>query len=208
MDIIEWPKESQIRVRDISNLKNDPIYKYIKSLCYKTGVISSIVYLLALSVIRPVLQRQYKQRLEFILSVLLRSRRTLTTLMTRIKDKNVAQLEFNKNKSKVDRMVQTDSTSYNVWNSYDIRYKQRLEDNDGRSSVNNKLKQIDYLVNQHAIILRHLDSTEWYTFQLKLLTDQVESSEEKAIKEVSSKSENVTQSIREIKGWFVNGRIP
>ena len=128
--------------------------------------------------------------------------------MTRIKDKNVAQLEFNKNKSKVDRMVQTDSTSYNVWNSYDIRYKQRLEDNDGRSSVNNKFKQIDYLVNQHAIILRHLDSTEWYTFQLKLLTDQVESSEEKAIKEVSSKSENVTQSIREIKGWFVNGRIP
>lgn len=207
MDIITWPEESQIKPRNISDLKNDPIYKYIKSLCYKTGVISSILYLLTLGAIRPALQRHYEQRQEFILAVLLRLRRTLTILMSRIKNKNVAQFKFNKEKTKVDRMIQTDLPFYDVWMSHDRMYGQRTEEDDEKSFINHKLRRINYCMNQHAIIMRHLDTTEWFTFQLKLLTDQVEASREKTIKEVCSKSENVTQSIREIKGWFVNGRI-
>ena len=208
MDKIKWPQKSQIRSRDISKFKDDPIYKYIKSLCNKTGIISSILYLLTLVVVRPALQRQYEQRQEFALSVLLRLRRTLVTLTARVKDKNVALLEFNKNKTTVDRSIQTDLTPSNTWNQYDMEYEEQRDEDDETSSISNKLKQINYYVNQHEIVMRHLDSTDLCTFQLKLLTNQVESSEERVTTEIRSKSENVTQSIREIKGWFVNGRIP
>ena len=108
----------------------------------------------------------------------------------------------------MDRSIQSDLTQNNTWNQYDMEYGEQRNEKDETFSTSNKSKQINYYVNEQAIVMMLLNSTDLCTFQLKLLTNQVELSEERVTAEVRSKRENVTQSIREINDWFVNGRIP
>lgn len=138
----------------------------------------------------------------------MRLRRTLVTLIACGKDKTVALLEYNLNKTTVDRSIQSDLTQNNTWNQYDMEDGEQRNEKDETFSTSNKSKQINYYVNEQAIVMMLLNSTDLCTFQLKLLANQVELSEERVTAEVRSKRENVTQSIREINGWFVNGRIP
>lgn len=205
MNII-WPDESRIQPRKKSTIQDEPIVKYIKTLCYNTGITSSILYFIVLAIVRPALKKQCEQRQELALAVFLRIRKALVKLVARIKTKNVSQLEFNKTETTVDRYVQTEDTPRTMSEEDKEEEESQYYDINDWTMVNIKLKQINYILNQHVIILRHLDSMEYFNFQTKLLNEQVEGYDNKG-SDLHEKSEEVKDSIREMKGWFVNGRI-
>lgn len=206
MSGVNWPMESQIIVNPRSRVDNEPIFKFIKSLCYKTGMATSILYFITLAIVQPCLQKQYNQRQELLFAIKLRLRKCLSTLLTRIKKKNSSQLEFNKTETTVDRFIQTDETPQTMSEETKEEEEEQYYDSNDLSMVNTKLKQINYILNQHVIIVRHLDAMEYFNFQVKLLTDQIDSYDSKST-ELHTKSDEVKESIREMKGWFVNGRI-
>ncbi|CAL9733082.1 peroxisomal membrane protein Pex17p [Monosporozyma unispora] len=206
MDNIEWPQESQIRGRVKYRVKDEPIVKFIQKLCYNTGIASSILYFITLALVQPSLQRLYRQRQELALVTLLRLRKSLVSLVARIKTQNISQLEFNKTATTVSRYVQTDESPHTMMDEDREEEEREYYDSNDWTMVNTKLKQINYILNQRVIIVRHLDSMEYFNFQVKLLIDQIDSYDDKST-ELHEKAENIRDSIREMKGWFVNGRI-
>lgn len=206
MENIRWPHESQIRPRAPSGIKDEPIVKFIQKLCYNTGIASSILYFITLALVQPSLQRLFKQRQELALVTLLRLRKSLVSLVARIRKQNVSQLEFNKTATTVSRFVQTDEPPQTMLDENREEEGQDYYSSNNWSILNTKLKQINYILNQRVIILRHLDSMEYFNFQVKLLTDHIDGYKDMS-GEYHDKAENIKDSIREMKGWFVNGRI-
>lgn len=206
MESIKWPEDSEIRPRAISGIKDDPIVKSIQKLCYNTGIASSILYFITLALVQPSLQKLFRQRQELALVTLLRLRKSLVSLVARIKKRNVSQLEFNKTATTVSRFVQTDDTPQTMMDENREEENQEYYSSNDWTMLNTKLKQINYILNKRVIVLRHLDSMEYFNFQVKLLIDHIESYKDMSTN-FHGKAENIRDSIREMKGWFVNGRI-
>ncbi|EGA57145.1 Pex17p [Saccharomyces cerevisiae FostersB] len=145
--------------------------------------------------VEPTLQKQYQQRNDFSLFVLLRLRRIIAQLQKRLVMTPVSSLGFNEQNNFVERSTQTsDDNIIREDNSHWAEMIYQLQ---------NMKQELQYFNRSSG---QPSESIDDFVFQIKMVTDQVELTDRS--RAFSNKSRNIIQGIREIKGWFVNGQVP
>lgn len=194
MDCISWPDPSKI----ISNKKPSTMIQ-LESLFYNAGYIVTAVYLIVLVVLKPLLEKSYDQRIELSAGTLLQLRILVNSLLRRVKSP-IVSIVFDNTRDKVsnyiDRYTQTDNLFENVDDGT----------NCGLGLINKRLNDLKRSLDMFNFSNQsspHLDS---FTFQTKLIIDQINGYN--LHEKVHKTSNEINQSIREIKGWFINGKIP
>ncbi|CCK70766.1 Pex17p KNAG_0F00970 [Huiozyma naganishii CBS 8797] len=201
-----WPDASRIVKTSASR---DPLVGLITKLCYNAGMVSSVLYLLLIAIIQPCISRQIDQRRELNVTALLRLRRAVSYLCSKLKTTNVSVFGFNDNGATVERCTQTSSTSDSEQNLGGDMFEASLSEavkKDYWNLANMKLKHISFDVSQYnARMGERSPPREQLQFEIKSVKNQVSLCDES--KEIKKKTDRITDNIREIKGWFVNGKI-
>lgn len=188
---IDWPSDVDIKRAERTN----PTVKAIKSLLYNGGSIYAFLYFFVAMFVEPMLQKQYQQRNDFSLFVILRLRRIIAQLQKRLVMTPVSSLGYNEQNNSMERSTQTsDDNVIQEDNSHWAEITYQLQ------SVKQELQYFNRSSGQRT------ESMDDFVFQIKMATDQVELTDRSQI--FSNKSRDVIQEIREIKGWFVNGQVP
>ncbi|CAI4049576.1 Pex17p SKDI_14G1150 [Saccharomyces kudriavzevii IFO 1802] len=188
---IDWPSDENIKRVERIN----PTVKAIKTLLYNGGSIYAFFYFVVAMFVEPMLRKQYLQRHDFSLSILLRLRRTIAQLQKRLVTTPVSSLGYNEQSKFVERSTQTSDDNITQGNS-------------GRwPGINDQLhsvkRELQYF---NRTSVQPLECIDDFIFQIKMVTDQVELTDKS--QKIINKSRDVIQGIREIKGWFVNGVVP
>ncbi|QHS75710.1 Pex17p [Saccharomyces paradoxus] len=188
---IDWPSDVDIKRAERTN----PTVKAIKSLLYNGGSIYAFLYFFVAMFVEPMLQKQYQQRNDFSLFVILRLRRIIAQLQKRLVMTPVSSLGYNEQNNSVERSTQTsDDNVIQKDNSHWAEITYQLQ------SVKQELQYFNRSLDQPT------ESMDDFVFQIKMATDQVELTDR--TQTFSNKSRDVIQEIREIKGWFVNCQVP
>ena len=188
---IDWP--SNIGIKKVEG--TNPTVNAIKGLLYNGGSIYAFLYFVSAMFVEPTLQKQYQQRNDFSLFVLLRLRRIIAQLQKRLVMTPVSSLGFNEQNNFVERSTQTsDDNIIREDNSHWAEMIYQLQ---------NMKQELQYFNRSSS---QPSESIDDFVFQIKMVTDQVELTDRS--RAFSNKSRNIIQGIREIKGWFVNGQVP
>ncbi|CAI4737995.1 BDM_1a_G0045470.mRNA.1.CDS.1 [Saccharomyces cerevisiae] len=188
---IDWP--SNIGIKKVEG--TNPTVNAIKGLLYDGGSIYALLYFVIAMFVEPTLQKQYQQRNDFSLFVLLRLRRIIAQLQKRLVMTPVSSLGFNEQNNFVERSTQTsDDNIIREDNSHWAEMIYQLQ---------NMKQELQYFNRSSG---QPSESIDDFVFQIKMVTDQVELTDRS--RAFSNKSRNIIQGIREIKGWFVNGQVP
>ncbi|QLQ79404.1 hypothetical protein HG537_0C00510 [Torulaspora globosa] len=192
LELIKWPDERNIR----NYVRQNPTASIIQSLFTNAGIIGSIIYIVIKQVIVPSLDSHYLQRVDLSAATLLQLRRTVALLQAKLKYTTVSSLGFNESDGRVERSTQTLNESYGMPQERESRWKR----------FNDKLKEADnqlQLFNSNSSSSKNMDS---FHLQVKLLVDEIK------LDETSEKTreccERIVRSVREAKGWLINGRSP
>lgn len=195
---INWPQPEQIS----SISRNSKTLKTIKSIFYNSGLVMSLLYLLLEFVIRPILDVQYEQRNSLTAAALLKLRRIVANLQKWITTTPVAVIGFNETANTIERCTQT---------SEDSIISKYLPESTWES-INDKLEDINiHLEIFNGVCDRPSQSRDNLIFQSQLIVDQLSSADSEGSTDREQAQEisyKITENIRDIKGWFVNGRIP
>lgn len=191
---LEWPTRE-----NIIDYKKPTTLIQIEKLFYYSSLSISIFYGILHLFISPAIQSAYEQRLEFHYVTLIRLRRLVNTLKRTIKTTSLTAIGENERLMKssivyIDRCVQTNEEFTSSG------------DEKGWSQINSRLKTISRHLEDYNEEMNNTVILESMTFQTKLLADVFHDSTS-AIKTQESSSSTI-QSIREMKGWFVHGKIP
>lgn len=189
-----WPAE-----KDIMPYKKPSTVKEIELLFYHTGVTVSAIYVFIHLVLSRVLSKNYDQRLELSHDVLMRIRRLVNSLMSRVKSTSVTavgdnQRSIQETKVYVDRCQQTGEQLESV------------DENAGWTRINLRLNTLTDVLRIYHTDMRNISDFESLSFKTKLFTDQLKDSSWRNKKQEGYS--NIIQSVREMKGWFIHGRIP
>ncbi|QLL32529.1 hypothetical protein HG536_0D00510 [Torulaspora globosa] len=192
LELIKWPEE-----RNINNyVAKNPTASIIQGLFTNAGIIGSIIYIMIRQVIVPCLDSHYLQRVSLSASTLLQLRRAVTLLQGKLKYTPVSALGFNESDGRVERSTQTLNESCDRAQERESRWKR----------FNDKLKEADnqlQLFNSNSSSSKNMDS---FHLQVKLLVDGIKLDESR--EKTRECCERIIRSIREAKGWLVNGRSP
>lgn len=196
-----WPKQSMIVRRKVRS----PTVSFIQSLFNNIGISSSVAYFVLITVIQPILNTQFLQRTELSASVLLNVRRLAVSLQRRIKTTPLSILGFNEKGGYVERATQTDNNDDN--NVFGVSDEYDSNECNPLLNTRDRLKEINDDLDTFNELQKNRSSTnlDQLNLEIKLATDQIMLSDES--NEVANKMQDVTASIREIKGWFVSGKI-
>lgn len=201
---MNWPDESRIiraRPKQLTLVK-------IQNLFYNTGLIVCVMYVFVAMIIQPSLQAAYNQRIEFSVSALLKARKLVTFLEKRIKTTPITVLGFNEvvnletNKRYLERSTQTDEPA----EVYKNCEKSSEGNEKGWSRIAERLKTVNEALqdfNNQNDRAEYLDS---FSFQVKLVHDQLSNIDGRS--KINAVMKEFTQTTREMKGWFINRRIP
>ncbi|CCC71037.1 hypothetical protein NCAS_0G01500 [Naumovozyma castellii] len=191
---LNWPKNATIRKRKI----RDPTFTAVQSILYNGGLLAALLYSIATLLIQPILADQYEQRHEFALAALLKVRKLISTLQSRLRTTPVSILGANETQTTIERCTQT---SLDTDNDFADENDTPLE------SISQRIYNLKWKLSQfNANDSRTSNAIEGFNFQTKLVKDQIDNlnTPTKAI----DGSKNIVASLREMKGWFVNGKIP
>lgn len=189
---IRWPEDRNIR----KHIPRNSTASTIQSLFTNTGVIVSLVYIMIKQIIVPTLDAQYLQRIDLSATTLLQLRRAVMLLQGKLQYTPVSALGFNESEGKVERSTQTFNDGNELPTGREIRWKR----------LNDKLKEADnqlQLFNCNANTTKNMDS---FHLQVKLLVDGIKLDDSSA--KTHECCDRIVHSVREAKGWLVNGRSP
>lgn len=189
---IEWPEERNIK----NYVARSATASTIQSLFTNVGIIGSIIYILIKQVIVPSLDSHYLQRVNLSAATLLQLRRTVTLLQGKLKYTPVSSLGFNESDGRVERSTQTLNESYGMPQERESRWKR----------FNDKLKEADnqlQLFNSNSSSSKNMDS---FHLQVKLLVDEIKL--DQSPEQIRECCERIVRSVREAKGWLINGGTP
>ncbi|KAG0669755.1 hypothetical protein C6P45_003389 [Maudiozyma exigua] len=197
-ELIEWPAESRI----IKGRVRNPTLAFIKDLFNNIGVTSSIMYAILVMVIKPILRKQFLQRCDLSATTLITIRKLVVYLQRKISGTPIEILGFNERGNYIDHTTQTKEIENNgndksssenkdsVWVGISDRLREVNDDLDTFNSVN---------------MNRSKKNSENFMLNTKLLVQDIEYASN--ADDFSEQSEDLIKSIREIKGWFVSGKI-
>lgn len=189
MDTIEWPDESRIVTRSTKNAT----LGYIQSLFHNTGLIASLIYLALKLVLVPCLEQQYSQRADVSASTLLRLRKLVSQLQNCIRTTPVAVIGYNESHNSAERCTQTSEDELEPLESSWSIINKRLTDS---------TTHLQQFVKSNSQEPRNLNA---FNVEARLLSDKFKL--ESGIEPQTELSRKMINSIREVKGWFVSGRI-
>lgn len=188
-DTIEWPEESRIVTKNTRNSTLD----YIQNLFYNTGLIASLVYLALKLVLVPCLEQQYSQRTDISASTLLSLRQLVSRLQNCIRTTPVAVIGFNESNSSAERCTQTSEDELEPLKSSWSAINKRLKDS---------TMHLQQFVKSNSQESGNLNA---FNMEARLLSDRFKL--ESGAEPQTELSRKMVNSIREVKGWFVSGRI-
>lgn len=198
MESIHWPDESKI----LPYKQKPRVLHQIEKLFYNAGVTVSLLYLALKLVIQPILEQHFDQRIQLSSECLLHLRRFVSLLTKKIKATPISAIGFNEHKIQgtsvcyVERCTQTEEPLGSDASKKTTRW----------GCVNEKLKSAKQgLVEFNELNDRsdHLDS---FSFQTKLVNDLIAQSNTQS--GLANTTRDITKNTREMKGWFLNGKIP
>ncbi|CDO94085.1 unnamed protein product [Kluyveromyces dobzhanskii CBS 2104] len=173
--------------------------KAIETLFYHTGLTVSAVYVFTHLILTKVLSQTYAQRLSLSHDSLMRLRRLVNSLRNRIKSTSVTALGENhrviqETKVYVDRCQQTDERIDTSGSS------------SGWARINVRLGSLTDIVRDYNCEIQSFEDLGPISLKAKLFIDQLKDSTWQINKQ--EKYSELVRSIREMKGWFIHGRIP
>lgn len=186
---IDWPNESEIITKNTRNATLD----YIRNLFHNTGLIASLAYLALKIVLLPCLEQQYSQRTNISASTLLSLRRLVSRLQNCVRSTPVAVIGYNEGNNSVERCTQTPEDKVEPLESSWTVISERLK---------NSTTYLQQFVNSNSQELGNLNAC---SIEARLLSDRFKLESNMRLK--ADLSREMINSIREVKGWFVSGRI-
>ncbi|CCD25685.1 Pex17p NDAI_0F03670 [Naumovozyma dairenensis CBS 421] len=194
MTTMTWPDDKKI----IPYNPRDKTLSTIKALFYNVGFTTAFIYSVVSLVLEPLLRVQFEQRHQLSLYTLLRIRRVVNSAQKKLRTTPVSTLEFNKQDKSAERCIQTDDLF-----EKEVTFEAQTHWPDIESKINGAVWKLNH-INQSI----HSSSNDIasFSFQVKLLTDQMQLTD--TSEKVIHKAKKVAVSIRQIKGWYVQGKIP
>ncbi|EDO17991.1 hypothetical protein Kpol_1054p38 [Vanderwaltozyma polyspora DSM 70294] len=191
VDIKNWPNPVQV----VRTTRPNPTIEAIRSIFYNSGFTVSVIYLLLEFIFKPSLERQYEQRVDLNGICLLQVRHLVVSLQKRLKTTPVSIIGFNETEATIEKSTQTGEDK-RIIRDYDDPWEGI---NDNLEQCSFKLDLFNNDCGRPSIIVEN------FTDQTKVLTDQLNDYNQTNNK--PKISHDITQGIREMKGWFVNGVI-
>lgn len=192
-EAIEWPKEVNIR----RARPTDVTAIFVRKLFYNAGLLSSVLYILLKALIEPSIDTHYLQRKALSAATLLELRKTVSSLQSRLVCTPVSAIGYNEKDQVIERSTQTSEDFGDLSLPWRVRWK-RL--NDKLQDANMHLERYNKTYDASP------GNLEAFNFQMKLLVDELQFNDNS--KKASDTCDKIVRSVREVKGWFVNGRIP
>lgn len=197
-ELIEWPNESQI----VKGRVRNPTLIFIKNLFNNVGMISSIIYAVLVLVIKPILAKQFLQRCDLSATTLINIRKLVVYLQRKITSTPIEILGFNERGNYIDHTTQTKETE-----EYD-RTPDTLDNNNSvLLNIRDRLRELNDDLDTFNSVNMNRSKVNLENFQLntKLVVQDIENASN--TEQFSEETDNLIKSIREIKGWFVSGKI-
>lgn len=193
IEAIEWPKEINIR----RARPTDATAIFIRKLFYNAGLLSSVVYILLKALLEPSIEAHYLQRKALSAATLLELRKTVSSLQSRLICTPVSAIGYNEKDQVIERSTQTSEDLGDLSIPWRVRWKR----------LNDKLQDVSmHLERYNKTCEAHPGNLEAFNFQMKLLVDELQFNDHP--RKSSDTCDKIVKSVREVKGWFVNGRIP
>ncbi|AET40830.1 Pex17p Ecym_6459 [Eremothecium cymbalariae DBVPG len=207
MNQIPWPQQSKIVLR-----KPPTTVDQLTSLFHNTGFLVSFLYLISSLIVRPLLQKSHKQRLELSYGTLLKLRKLVNRLSQKLKTVPMAVIGFNertttigdKNIKYVDRCSQTSDDEFER-SIYNECYEEPSSTN--WSQITSRLDQMaSKLIAFNYENAESLDNVDSFALETKLLIDGLSNNLD--VEHWNKKYEEISENIHELKGWFIRGVVP
>ncbi|SCU93255.1 LAFA_0F15434g1_1 [Lachancea sp. 'fantastica'] len=199
---ITWPKDDQIAKRP-SKYRS---LLFIQNLFYNAGIATSICYIFIAMVLQPLLQRQTAQRSELSATCLLKIRKTVTFLESRmLKSSASAQgynerTQINSSATVVDRCTQTEECQ---------EYVSGNQKPSGWTKIIARLNYARDLLNISAEDQPEGSSQNRYLplrFQIQSFNSSLAGIDGREKDDSEAMTKGSIRAIRDMKGWIINGR--
>lgn len=197
-ELIEWPDESKIVKGQVKN----PTLVFIRNLFNNIGVTSSIMYAILVMVIKPILTKQFLQRCDLSATTLINIRKLVVYLQRKIASTPIEILGFNERDNYIDHTTQTKETE-----GYEIAADIVEHKDSVLLDIRDHLRELNDDLDTFNSINMNRSKTNLENFQLstQLVAQDIENASN--TDQISGQTNELVKSIREIKGWFVSGKI-
>lgn len=189
---IRWPQDDHI----IRMPQRRATATAIQNLFSNTGIIVSILFILVKQVIQPSLESHFSQRVGLSASTLLQVRRLVATLKGMLVYTPISSIGFDGTNGEVERSTQTSEDDHKLLEGRENRW----------GKFNDKLKEAnEHLQRYNTAAISSSKNMDSFQFQMKLVVDEIQLNED--ADKASERCRKIVDSVRELKGWFVNGRF-
>lgn len=189
LEAIDWPDETKI----VSLSRKSATVNYIQNLFYNTGLVTSVIYLALKLILVPALAEQCCQRVDLSGVVILRLRKLVSKLQNSLRTARVSALAYNECATTVERCTQTSEDTLDETESHWMAINKRI----GDAGLH-----IRQFTASNASPPQQMDA---FNAEARLLADRLK--DEIDADSSSGVSKNVVDSVREVKGWIVSGRV-
>ncbi|SMN19777.1 similar to Saccharomyces cerevisiae YNL214W PEX17 Peroxisomal membrane peroxin and subunit of the docking complex that facilitates the import of peroxisomal matrix proteins [Maudiozyma saulgeensis] len=192
-DKVQWPDQTKI----IKGRLRNPTIMYIQNLFNNVGVVTSILYAILVMAIKPILVKQFLQRCELNGEALINLRKLVISLQKKLKTTHIAILGYNEKGNYIERTTQTEEIEETVVDDMECPW---VKINENLQELNNDLDTFNKL-NQN----RSTTNLDFFNLGAKLLAQDINHVDNAGL--LADQRTEMVNSIREIKGWFVGGKI-
>ncbi|AQZ10135.1 PEX17 (YNL214W) [Zygosaccharomyces parabailii] len=189
IDPVEWPDETKI----VSTSRKNATFSYIQNLFHNAGLTMSVIYLMLKLVLVPALDERYRQRADFSASLLIRLRKLVCKLQNSLRTTSVSVIGYNEGEKTIERCTQTSEDERDVSESRWTAISKRFGD------AETHLRQF---AKSNALPPHQMDT---FNATSRLLADRLK--DEVDADHSSGIDKSIVDSVREVKGWFVSGKV-
>lgn len=203
LDNINWPNESMIRRQKVIS----PTLRWIYALFNSTGVATSTIYTVLLLIVKPQLLKQFQQRDELSATVLMNARKLVVSLQRRIKTTPVMVLGFNESGNYIEHTTQTEVDNSLEPLNFVMKDKDETAPASRWQEIVSRLDDINTDLDTFNKLHENRSTTQMHSFtdNCKLLSAQINHIDGTNL--VIATTSDLKKSIREVKGWFVSGKV-
>ncbi|AQZ14586.1 PEX17 (YNL214W) [Zygosaccharomyces parabailii] len=189
IDPVEWPDEANI----VSTSRKNATLAYIQNLFHNAGLTMSVIYLMLKLVLVPALDEQYRQRADFSGLLLIRLRQLVCKLQNSLRSTSVSVIGYNEGEKTVERCTQTSEDERGSPESRWTAINKKFGD------AGTHLRQF---TKSNALPPHQMDT---FNAASRLLADKLK--DEVDADTSSGVDKSIVDSVREVKGWFVSGKV-
>lgn len=189
IDPVEWPDEAKI----VSTSRKNATLAYIQNLFHNTGLTMSVIYLVLKLVLVPALDEQYGQRADFSASLLIRLRKLVCKLQNSLRTTSVSVIGYNEGEKTVERCTQTSEDERGLSESRWTAINKRFGD------AGTHLRRF---AKSNALPPHQMNT---FNAASRLLADKLK--EEVDSDNSFGVDKSIVDSVREVKGWYVSGKV-